>query len=421
VATSGNGSASQPEPSEAWKVVVAYDDPSTDFAPTRAQINALLANETSGGKLLGTDPVSDDALAAVLAAIDAANSDGNAIASQQELADAAQTVLDYDIPTTDTAPTKDQINALVSGQTAGGTILINPVTSDTLAAVQAAIDAANSGTSPIASQQEPANVVQAALSALTAAQDNTANANTPGIGDYAALGVTGVNAANLAALNSALDTSNVNGAAVDSAASMQTIVNAYNKIFAAADGTDANAAATPTAADYTAIGVGLNATTTQAQAGLLSDVIDGKGADDVNTVAEVQALVDAANRLNAMANGHLDDNPGLDADDIAAPGLSALIGFPASLSLFNQTIDTAPASALTGPDPVEAVTRLASIASLVQQTAAGTVPRPALGENDLLKLGLQNIDPDLLSNYLGAIGGTVNSGTRTALTRCCRC
>ena len=210
------------------------------------------------------------------------------MAEVQALANAAKAVLGYDDPASDVAPTAAQINALVAGQTTGGATLgAAPVSDDALKAVQAAIDAANSDGTPIANQAELADVVKAALDAYELAIDKIADyaetgAVAPATTDYAAAGVTGVSSANLAAINDAINSQN--GADntlgtvddrgdADSAAEVQAIVNAYNKIITAADGNDSNVPTQPTAADYAAIGV---TGVTEASAALLSDVVNGK-------------------------------------------------------------------------------------------------------------------------------------------------
>ena len=77
-------------------------------------------------------------------------------------------------------------------------------------------------------------------------------------------------------------------------------MDAYQAILANADGT-ANNATSPSAADYTKLGVtGID---TAAELGLLGDVIDGKTAADVATPAALQALADAAQAVMTGAAG----------------------------------------------------------------------------------------------------------------------
>jgi hypothetical protein len=97
--------------------------------------------------------------------------------------------------------------------------------------------------------------VNQAFSAISdAAQANNATESSPSAEDYAKVGVTGVNAANLAAINSALNTEAVNGADVDTTPDIQAVVDAYKTVLAAADGTAGNGVK-PTQAQYEALGV----------------------------------------------------------------------------------------------------------------------------------------------------------------------
>ena len=212
------------------------------------------------------------------------------IAELQALADSAKAAVGY--TGGNSAPTASQLNALIGS---------NAVNADNLAAVRAAVVAANSDGTPVtqAELQAIASNVNAAVSSLGAfAQANAsglanATGTVPTTATYSTAGVTGVSDSNLAAINDALASAYVDGGKADTAAKVQTVVDAYQRIIAAADGTDANtsAANSPTVADYTAIGV---TGVTAAVATLLSDVADSKVLADIDTVAEVQALADAA-------------------------------------------------------------------------------------------------------------------------------
>ncbi|WP_396189466.1 beta strand repeat-containing protein, partial [Flavobacterium sp.] len=358
-------------------------------ADTAAEVQAIV---NAYNKILsaadGTDsnatatPTADDYAAIGVTGVDAATAallsdviDGkptdavDTVAEVQALADAARAVLGYDDPATDTAPTKDQINALVSGQTTGSTTLNNPVTDDALKAVQQAIDAANSDGTPIASQQELADVVKAALDAYNSAINKIADyaetgVTAPTTTDYAAAGVTGVTNANLAAVNDAINSQTGSDstlgnaddrAGADTAAEVQAIVNAYNAILAEANDTnstagdttaDATPASDPTAAQYATIGADIGTAATDAEnLALLNDIVGASQATDVDTIAEIN--------------------------------------------------------------------NLARIANAIQQTAAGQTPNPALTAADLEKVGLVNVTPDNLAAVLNAIAAKADDGSAT--------
>jgi hypothetical protein len=293
---------------DAYKdILVAADgtDANTSGAaiPSQADYQAIgITGTTAASAALLSDVIDGKATA-----------DVDTIAKIQALATAAKVVISYDDPSTDIPPTKDQINVLVQGQTVGG----NPVpavTDAALAQVQAAIDAANSDGTPLATQADVAAVVKAAMDAYTAALNTIADyaetgAVAPADTDYTAAGVIGVNSGNLAAINSAInaqpgtDTTvgNANDRdAADTTAEVQAIVNAYQAILDEANGAGADLSAQdPTVTQYAAIGVtGVDA---GAEETLLGDVIGRKVTADVDTVGEVQTLADTVAKVIAAA------------------------------------------------------------------------------------------------------------------------
>ena len=139
----------------------------------------------------------------------------------------------------------------------------------------------------------------------TAAQNNTAASSHLAVTDYVAANVTGVTDGNLGAINSALDSTFVTGAKADTAPEVQAIVDAYAAIQASADGTPNNSKNGPTAQQYALIGVTGVTGTPAADNGifLLNNVVDAKPFSGVDTVPEVQALADAANRVISGAAG----------------------------------------------------------------------------------------------------------------------
>jgi hypothetical protein len=122
--------------------------------------------------------------------------------------------------------------------------------------------------------------------------------------------VSGVTAANVDSMNSALDA--LSAGQVDTKAKLQVVVDAYAKILAEANGltTDATPGMDPVADDYAAIGavIGLAKTNTHALR-LLNDVIGpvsavmGLSAKDVDTVAKVNALAAVVDKVMAAAAG----------------------------------------------------------------------------------------------------------------------
>jgi VCBS repeat-containing protein len=182
---------------------------------------------------------------------------------------------------------------------------VTGVAAENLAAVNAAVlAAAAGGANSVAEVQNLIDTAAAAqeaarLAISAAAQANNANGTTAATSaQYAALGVTGVDDTNLAAINSALNSSGVDGEAANSTAEVQAIVDAYKAILAKANSASAT---NPTQEQYVAIGVtGVNNAATSS---LLGDAIDGKDATDVNTVEKVQALANAAAAVTGATAG----------------------------------------------------------------------------------------------------------------------
>ena len=140
-----------------------------------------------------------------------------------------------------------------------------------------------------------------AINAISdAAEANDATATVPPVATYTAAGVTGVTSSNLAAINSALDSAAVTGAATHSTAKIQTVVDAYQTILTGADGNASNNNSIATASQYTAIGV---TGVTTPVASLLNDVIDGLNTTAVDTIAEIQALATGAATVISAAGG----------------------------------------------------------------------------------------------------------------------
>ncbi len=148
--------------------------------------------------------------------------------------------------------------------------------------------------------------IQAALNLISAAaESNTASSSGLATGVYATALVVGVNAGNLASINSALDSQFINGVLADTTSEVQTIVDGYKAILASADGGAALTTTPLTGAQYTAIGVtGVSGLSAPGNAlHLLDDVVDGSVTAAVDTELEVQALADAAGRVISGAAG----------------------------------------------------------------------------------------------------------------------
>jgi hypothetical protein len=156
--------------------------------------------------------------------------------------------------------------------------------------------------------------VISALNVITNfANDNTQTA--PILSNYIDLAVKGVDASNLSAMNSAVDA--LSRTQVDTLTKVQTMVTAYAKILAEANGAAADDTpdSNPTANDFHAIGanvgqagVGIHggADLASSALALLDDAIAGLSTSAVDTVSEINDLgsaVDDVMNLAKLATG----------------------------------------------------------------------------------------------------------------------
>jgi len=167
--------------------------------------------------------------------------------------------------------------------------------------------------------------VQALQDIQNAAQNNSANNNTPSLATYTAAGVTGVTANNLTAINNALNTAPIDGTHADTTAEVQALVDSVNRILAEANGSapDANSA-NPSATDYANIGASIgNAATDAENLALLNSIVGDKTAADVSSASQINALAQIANTIQSTAAGD-STAPALTVADLTAIGLTGV-------------------------------------------------------------------------------------------------
>ena len=182
----------------------------------------------------------------------------------------------------------------------------------------------------------------------------------PSLTDYTAVGVSGVTATNVAAINSAVD--GLSAAEVDSLAKLQVVVDAYNKILSEANGSagDASPGSNPTVAQYAAIGANIGEAATKPEnLTLLDDVLANKSAVDVDTIAEINALALAVNAVMTSAAG----------------GVAVTLAQLALLGVTNVTTENlanVQAAIAATPDSGTSVNTLASLQAIVSTAASLT-------------------------------------------------
>jgi len=197
------------------------------------------------------------------------------------------------------------------------------VTTSNLAAVIASIVATSDNGSEIDSLTKlQANVdagIAAARGASQAIISNYTGSNTtPALSDFENIGVTGVDAANIAGINSliaeklAVDT--------DSELEVQAIVNAYAKVVALANGA-ADGGVPLTATELSSLG--LPDVDSPAEVNLLNELIDIRPTSAVDSYQELAALASLVTRFIGEAAG-TPAVPALTPADFAALGLSGV-------------------------------------------------------------------------------------------------
>lgn len=204
-----------------------------------------------------------------------------------------------------------------------------------------------------------------------AAEGNTASGTSPSESTYLTVGITGVDATNLAAINSALNSDPVTGASVDSKTKIQALVDAYKTILFEANGAtpDTTPNTNPNAAQYATIGADIGAAATDPEAlALLNDIVGAQISSGVDTVNEINELARIANAITSQAAGI----SGLTMAELSAIGITGV----GSLSPVNvQNV----LNAISGtPDNGTGVDSLAKLQALVDGSIDLTPPTKPL-------------------------------------------
>ncbi len=211
-----------------------------------------------------------------------------------------------------------------------------------------------SGAGSIGSMGDISALVTKSNTRITAAFQaiqNYAQANTdptaaptsiaPSVQNYQDVGVLRLDANNKDAVNSALTTLNLKSDNLQTTGDIQKVVDAYNAVFALAEGNPHNATAQQalTLATLNTLG----ADTTQLSAAsdvtqrlsLLNNVLDGKSPSDVNTISKVNDWVKLINAITDKASG-VAPSYSMQAQDFAKLGIVGVDA--ANLSDIQQSI-----------------------------------------------------------------------------------
>ena len=147
----------------------------------------------------------------------------------------------------------------------------------------------------------------------------------PEVADFTTAGVAGVDSDNIAAVLSALGTSGIASSSADSASKLQSIVDAYNKILAEANGATADVTPgnNPATSDYQSIGAATAAGLGTQSLGLLNSIVGTKDVASVNSVAFIESLASIVSRLAVVASGQI-ASPSLSISDFAEIGITGV-------------------------------------------------------------------------------------------------
>jgi ribosomal 50S subunit-associated protein YjgA (DUF615 family) len=214
------------------------------------------------------------------------NASNSNIDSAEELAAIEAAIQALTNTTNGTAPkiTKAQLELLG----------ITGVTDDNLAVILVKIEA--SSEADVNDLTKLQTAVTTAATALTTVRANTATTT-----HFSDIGITGVNAANIDAINSAIANVDTSTATKED---IQSIVDAYLKINILADSTDNNGTKL-TKLEFESLGITDMNTTSELS--LIGDVLDTKSNNDVNTTTKIAALTSSVQNVMNSVNGTTPD------------------------------------------------------------------------------------------------------------------
>ena len=368
--------------------IEAYNngDGTTPAAPTlQDYLDAGVVDVTAdnldsvNARILALAPGEADTVAEIQAQVDAAN---NALANIE--------AYNNGDGTTPPPPTvQDYVDANVTG-----------VSADNLAAVNAQVLAAAAGGADTPAEiQALVTAADAAIAAIEAY--NNGDGTTPPaltLQDYADAGITGVTADNLTAVNAQVLAAATGGA--DTTPEIQALVTAADAAIAtieAYNNGDGTTPPAPSAADYDAIGV--TGVTADNLAAVNAQVL-AAAAGGADTPAEVQALVTAADAaiaaIEAYNNGDGTTPPALTVQDYADAGITGVTAD--NLAAVNaQVLAAAAGGADTAPEIQAIVTSAdAAIAAIeAYNNGDGSTP-PALTVQDYADAGVTGVTADNL-------------------------
>lgn len=243
------------------------------------------------------------------------------------------------------------------------------------------------------------------------------DAVAPTAANYAAAGITGVTANNLAMLNNLIGSGQANPS---DAAELQALVDALNKLLAGADGI-VNDGSNLTAADFATLG--LSAVNTGLETEIANGLLDGMNAQQVSTSAALTAFASAVVKLAATADATSGANApagaaALTVADLLALGvtgvteatlaavIAAIVADSGASNLANSKVTSLDSlQQLVNAAIAQGVLDLAA-ASIAAFTGTGTAPTVSDYRNAGV-IGVTDSNLNLMNSFVGPLAAGV--------------
>ena len=244
-------------------------------------------------------------------------------------------------------------------------------------------------------------IVDAYTKILAAADGTGGNGVLPGAGDYAAIGVNGVDAgAETSLLGSVID--GKASSAADTVAEMQALANAVQAIMDGANGT----AGVPTKAQLELLGM---TGVTDANLALIQEAIRNAGASGADSLAKLQGLTDGVNTATTAALAKIRDaaqnNSAAGSNPSIADYTTALVsGVNASnLAAINDVLNSGAVNG-NAADTTAEIQAIVDAYTKILAAADGTGGNGVLpGAGDYAAIGVTGVDAGAETSLLGSV------------------
>ena len=356
---------------------------------------ALAASDFSG---IGISGVTADNLAVVLAAIAASADDGSGIDTLAKF----QSLVNVAVGGFSNALSKiqnyDGSNSVPNLADFGATG-VTGVDNSNLGSINSAL--AILPVSATDSRAEVQAIVDAYGKILAAADGTGGNGVLPSAADYAAIGLTGVDAgAETSLLGSVIDRNA--SSAVDTVAEMQALANAVQAVMDGANGT----AGVPTKAQLELLGM---TGVTDANLALIQEAIKNAGASGADSLAKLQGLTDGVNTATTSALANIRDAAQNNSATGSNPSLSdyttALVSGVnvGNLAAINDVLNS---SAVNGnaADTTAEIQAIVDAYTKILAAADGVAGNGVLPSSaDYAAIGLTGVDAGAETSLLGSV------------------